>query len=123
MEFYNSRTTSRIVTKHPLNNHQVIRYNEPHFEERGYLLNPPDTRFTGIEPDEIRFFHQTLREALYDPRNIYAHEWQDGDIVISDNFNLLHGREAFKSSSKRHIRRVQVLSNPVFNNPGLESYQ
>jgi alpha-ketoglutarate-dependent taurine dioxygenase len=36
---------------------------------------------------------------------------------------LLHGREAFVSKSPRHIQRVQVLSNPPFDNPGLESYQ
>ncbi|EGU56616.1 PvcB protein [Vibrio nigripulchritudo ATCC 27043] len=123
MEFYNSRTVSPIITKHPLQDHLVIRYNEPHFEERGDLLNPPDTQFTGITQDEVEYFHQTLREALYDPLNFYAHEWQTGDIVITDNFNLLHGREAFISQSPRHIRRVQVLSNPPFDNPSLESYQ
>ncbi|UAB70613.1 TauD/TfdA family dioxygenase [Vibrio sp. SCSIO 43132] len=123
MEFYNSRTVSPIITKHPLQEHLVIRYNEPHFEERGDLLNPPDTQFTGITQEEVEYFHQTLREALYDPQNFYAHEWQTGDIVITDNFNLLHGREAFISQSPRHIRRVQVLSNPPFDNPSLESYQ
>ncbi|CCN85527.1 PvcB protein [Vibrio nigripulchritudo SFn27] len=123
MEFYNSRTVSPIITKHPLQDHLVIRYNEPHFEERGDLLNPPDTQFTGITQEEVEYFHQTLREALYDPQNFYAHEWQTGDIVITDNFNLLHGREAFISQSPRHIRRVQVLSNPPFDNPSLESYQ
>ncbi|CCN47812.1 PvcB protein [Vibrio nigripulchritudo MADA3029] len=123
MEFYNSRTVSPIITKHPLQDHLVIRYNEPHFEERGDLLNPPDTQFTGITQDEVEYFHQTLREALYDPLNFYAHEWQTGDIVITDNFNLLHGREAFISQSPRHIRRVQVLSNPPFDNPSLEPYQ
>ncbi|BCL71390.1 hypothetical protein TUMSATVNIG1_33560 [Vibrio nigripulchritudo] len=123
MEFYNSRTVSPIITKHPLQDHLVIRYNEPHFEERGDLLNPPDTQFTGITQEEVEYFHQTLRETLYDPQNFYAHEWQTGDIVITDNFNLLHGREAFISQSPRHIRRVQVLSNPPFDNPSLESYQ
>ena len=123
MEFYNSKTVSSVITKHPLKDHLVIRYNEPHFEERGDLLNPPDINFSGISSDEIEFFHQSLRQALYDPRNFYVHEWQTGDIVITDNFNLLHGREAFISQSPRHIRRVQVLSDPPFNNPSLESYQ
>ena len=123
MEFYNSKTISPIITKHPLNNHDVIRYNEPHFEERGHLLNPPITQFTGIAPEKVNLFHQTLRQALYNPANFYVHEWQTGDIVITDNFNLLHGREGFISRSPRHIRRVQVLSNPPYDNPNLESYQ
>ena len=123
MEFYNSKTVSPIITKHPLHNHDVIRYNEPHFEERGDLLNPPNTQFTGIAPEEVEYFHQTLRQALYNPDNFYAHEWQTGDIVITDNFNLLHGSEGFISQSTRHIRRVQVLSNPPNDNPSLESYK
>ena len=123
MEFYNSKTISPIITKHPLNNHDVIRYNEPHFAERGHLLNPPITQFTGIAPEKVNQFHQTLRQALYNPANFYVHEWQSGDVVITDNFNLLHGREGFNSRSPRHIRRVQVLSNPPYDNPNLESYQ
>ncbi|CSB87532.1 PvcB protein [Vibrio cholerae] len=43
--------------------------------------------------------------------------------MITDNFSLLHGREGFTSHTPRHIRRVQVLSNPPYNNPSLESYQ
>lgn len=123
MEFYDSKTTSPIIVKHPLKDHLVIRYNEPHFVENGDLLNPPNTHFSGIDKSEVDDFHRTLRQALYSPINLYSHEWQTGDIVISDNFNLLHGREGFTSHVPRHIRRVQVLSDPIFNNPNLESYK
>ncbi|WP_137939077.1 TauD/TfdA family dioxygenase [Chitinivorax sp. B] len=122
MEFYDSRTNSPIITKHPYKDHSVIRYNEPHFKEKGDLINPVNMTFSGIPEAEVLAFHETLRQALYDPRNFYAHEWQTGDIVITDNFSLLHGREAFVSHSPRHIRRVQVLSNPPYDNPSLESY-
>lgn len=123
MEFYHSKTVSPIVMQHPYRDYQVIRYNEPHFEENGDLLNPPDVSLSGITPEQAIEFHKSLRRALYDPRNFYAHEWQTGDIVITDNFSLLHGREGFTSHTPRHIRRVQVLSNPPYNNPSLESYQ
>lgn len=123
MEFYNSKTVSPVITPHPRNGFSVIRYNEPPSSEKGDFVNPPDLKFTGLCNEELEIFHQSLKEALYAPAHFYVHEWQTGDVVIADNFTLLHGREAFVSKSPRHIRRVHVLSDPPFNNPGLESYQ
>jgi alpha-ketoglutarate-dependent taurine dioxygenase len=123
MEFYNSKTVSPIITKHPKNDFSVIRYNEPHSEEKGHFINPIDFEFTGVSHEEVDFLHRSLKKALYAPSNFYAHEWQTGDVVIADNFSLLHGREGFLSKSPRHIQRVHVLSNPPFDNPGLESYK
>lgn len=123
MEFYNSKTISPIVTKHPFRDISVIRYNEPHFAENGSFVNPSIISFTGVSEEELALFQETIRKALYSPKNFYAHEWQKGDVVITDNFSLLHGREEFVSQSPRHIQRVQVLSDPPFANPCLESYQ
>jgi alpha-ketoglutarate-dependent taurine dioxygenase len=123
MEFYNSKTLSPIITKHPLRDFSVIRYNEPPSEDKGHFVNPPNLEFTGINHEELVNFHRSLEKALYAPDSFYAHEWQTGDIVIADNFSLLHGREGFVSKSPRHIQRVHVLSNPPLDNPGLESYQ
>ncbi|CAM3061357.1 pyoverdine biosynthesis protein PvcB [Legionella steigerwaltii] len=123
MEFYKSKTVSPIITKHPQNDGFVIRYNEPPSADKGHFVNPPDLEFTGINHEELDVFHRSIEEALYSPDNFYAHEWQTGDIVIADNFSLLHGREGFVSKSPRHIQRVHVLSNPPFDNPGLESYE
>ncbi|MEZ4744091.1 MAG: TauD/TfdA family dioxygenase [Bdellovibrionota bacterium] len=123
MEFYNSETVSPIIVKHPHRDYSIIRFNEPHAVENGHLINPVDITFSGIVQGELDAFCHDLKQALYDRRNFYAHEWQTGDVVIADNFSLLHGREKFTSKSPRHIRRVQVLSDPPFDNPALESYQ
>lgn len=123
MEFYNSKTLSPIITKHPHQDLDVIRYGEPHTAAKGHFVNPPVLKFTGVDIDELNDFHQSLEDALYSSDNFYAHEWQTGDVVIADNFSLLHGREKFVSKSPRHIQRVHVHSDPPFDNPGLESYQ
>lgn len=123
MEFYNSKTLSPIITKHPHKDVSVIRYSEPPSADRGHFVNPPVLEFSGIDHEELDAFTQSLEKALYSQDSFYAHEWQTGDIVIADNFSLLHGREKFVSKSPRHIQRVHVLSNPPFDNPGLESYQ
>lgn len=123
MEFYDSTTVSPIIDNHPLRGFQVIRYNEPPRDGFGQFMNPPTLEFTGIKKDQLSEFHRTLREALYSPENFYAHEWQVGDLVIADNFSLLHGREAFETKAPRHLRRVHVLSNPPLNNPRLVTYK
>jgi alpha-ketoglutarate-dependent taurine dioxygenase len=123
MEFYDSVTESPLIDKHPYRDYEVLRFNEPHLETRGRLINPVEMSFKGISAEEIGSFYDEILSFLYDDRFYYAHQWQDNDLVIADNFTLLHGRNAFTSSSNRYLRRVQVLSDPVYNNPGLESYQ
>ncbi|WP_175460979.1 TauD/TfdA family dioxygenase, partial [Vibrio parahaemolyticus] len=46
--------------------------------------------------------------------------WQQGDVVIADNFSLLHGREGFTARSARHLQRVHIQSNPVCANLALK---
>jgi alpha-ketoglutarate-dependent taurine dioxygenase len=123
MEFYDSVTVSPIIDTHPLRGHAVIRYNEPPSAGFGNFLNPPTLEFTGVSNDELPELHRSLRTALYAPENFYAHEWREGDIVIADNFTLLHGREGFETKAPRHLRRVHVLSNPPLDNPRLVSHK
>lgn len=122
MEFYDSKTVAPIITSHPVKGFPVIRYNEPPKEGDTSFLNHPDLVFTGVDNQQTVAFHRSLREALYSPENFYAHAWQTGDIVISDNYTLLHGREAFTSGATRHLRRVHVLGQPALDNPHLVSH-
>lgn len=119
MAFYNSKTVSPIIDSHPRRGFSVLRYNEPPNEGFRHLLNPPILQFTGVNAQELAEFHRSLRDALYSSENFYAHEWQEGDLVVADNFSLLHGRESFATKAPRHLRRVHVLSNPPFDNPRL----
>lgn len=119
MEFYHSKTEAPVITKHPLNDNPVIRYCEPPAQGDDSFLNHPNYEFTGIEKSEVSTLIKSLNLALYNDENFYAHSWESGDIVISDNHTLLHGREAFTSGSSRHIQRVHVLGEPGVDNPHL----
>ena len=118
---YDSKTISPLTTKHPFAGYDVIRYNEPPNVEG--FLNPPDLEFTGIPAEDVPAFHHSLQAALHAPENYLEHVWQDGDVVIADNFTLLHGREAYESRCARHIRRVHVNSTPPVPNPSLISHK
>jgi len=122
MEFYDSKTVAPIITTHPVSGFSVIRYCEPPLEGDDSFLNHPRLAFDGVTDDEVVDFHLSLREALYAPESFYAHTWQTDDVVISDNYTLLHGRDAFTSGSPRHLRRVHVLGEPSLDNPHLVAY-
>lgn len=123
MEFYESTTVSPIVAQHPFTEQLVMRYNEPPAKEVVDFINPPIIEFVGVEDSELEQLQLDLRNALYDDNAYYAHTWQNGDVVISDNFTLLHGREPFTNDAPRHLQRVHVNSSPAFKNPGLETYK
>jgi len=109
MEFYDSKTVSPIVTTHPRGGFPIIRYNEPPSAGFGKFVNPPQLEFAGIAADELDAFHHGLRAALYDGWNFYAHEWRPGDLVIADNYSLLHGREA--RLQPKHADRALIVND------------
>lgn len=122
MEYYDSKTVAPILTKHPVSEQPIIRYCEPPNEGDDGFVNRPDYTYQGIPESDVKEFRQGLEEALYAPENFLAHSWQSGDIVLSDNYTLLHGREEFTSGAGRHLRRVHVLGTPALDNPHLLSH-
>lgn len=119
-EFYDSLAVSPVVTAHPDTGEAVIRYNEPVAADDEFI-NHPDLEFTGVPEERLREFHDTLQRALRAPGHLYTHKWRTGDLVVADNYTLLHGREAFTSHAPRHLRRVHVLGQPPLENPALRS--
>lgn len=123
MEFYHSRITSPIIVNHPYRDYKVLRYNEPHDESLGKFINPSNIEFAGDNQEQLNSLNQQMRDLLYNEKNFYAHTWQKGDVVITDNLSLLHGRESFASKSQRHIQRVQVQSAVPIVNTDLETFK
>ncbi|MFB9903259.1 TauD/TfdA dioxygenase family protein [Allokutzneria oryzae] len=116
---YGGQAVSPLVVPHPTTAVPTMRFNEPPIADDETFLNRPSHSFDGVADDEVPTLVEELRKALYDPRHYYAHDWVDGDLVITDNYTLLHGREAFTHRAPRHLRRVHVLGDPPFENPAL----
>ncbi|WP_314174278.1 TauD/TfdA dioxygenase family protein [Streptomyces winkii] len=117
-EFYESTAVSPVVAEHPVTGQAVIRYNEPVAPDDEFI-NHPVLEFTGIPAGRLKEFHRGLSGALRAPGVAYTHRWRTGDLVVADNYTLLHGREAFTSRAPRHLRRVHVLGDPPLENPAL----
>jgi len=54
------------------------------------------------ESDEIKIF---LHKHVLDDQYIYHHDWQDGDVVISDQWNGVHKRWPFDKMDSRILHR------------------
>ncbi|TRX75444.1 TauD/TfdA family dioxygenase [Pseudomonas mangiferae] len=116
---YSSVARAPLIERHPRRHYPVLRVCEPPVDGDPAFINPSEYRFEGLGGDERGRLLGSLRQALYDPRAFYAHRWQSGDLLIADNFTLLHGREAFASGCARHLRRVHVHAEPPLANPHL----
>ncbi|WCM18104.1 TauD/TfdA family dioxygenase [Paraburkholderia bryophila] len=116
---YSATVTAPIVCRHPRRPFSVLRFCEPPVDGDSTFINPSNYAFDGVAGNEREALLSSLRHALYDPRAHYAHRWQTGDVVLADNFSLLHGRERFASCSGRHLRRVHLHSEPPLRNPHL----
>lgn len=116
---YGGTAVSPLVVEHPARGFPTIRYLEPVSENIGYV-NRPRVTFHDVPQQRVAEIEQALRDALYEPRHCYAHEWQTGDVVVADNYTLLHGREPYASRCGRHLRRVHVLGDPPLMNPALQ---
>ncbi|MGH3512817.1 MAG: TauD/TfdA dioxygenase family protein [Pseudonocardiaceae bacterium] len=115
---YGGTATSPLVVEHPDCGFPTMRYQESAPDHIDYL-NRPRVEFHDVSAECVAEIEQTLRDALYDPQHCYAHSWQAGDLVVADNYTLLHGREPYATKCGRHLRRVHVLGDPPLTNPAL----
>jgi len=105
--YYGGSVDSPLLTEHTETGETIMRYGEPLDPDR--YLNPVWVDVHGRSGADAEAFMADLRDRLHDPSVCYHHEWRDGDIVTVDNQALLHGRNAFRGNSSRHLQRIQVL--------------
>jgi taurine dioxygenase len=85
------------------------------------LMNPVDgresvyisenaLRFPGLNEAASQALKKSVLEYVLAQENIYRHSWRMGDLVIYDNTQLLHRREAF--SGPRWLKGTKIFAPP-----------
>ena len=92
-----------LVRKHPETGEPCLRYHEPWPQWK--------TKFTynriSIEGSaEDQKWIDVIDELLYDRRVCFYFEWEQGDVLISDNIKMLHTRTGFSSTEDRELWRI-----------------
>jgi taurine dioxygenase len=49
--------------------------------------------------------------AMIRPSLAYFHDWQEGDMVLWDNWRMLHGAAGIPLGERRHMRRTTIAGD------------
>lgn len=103
---YGGEICITMVQEHPHTHDIILRFAEP---VPSIMLNPVEMHIEGFSDDQKEHWLNLLTPALYHKKHCYEHTWQTNDIILADNYSLLHARRAFKAFSPRHLQRIQIL--------------
>jgi alpha-ketoglutarate-dependent taurine dioxygenase len=67
-----------------------------------YLLE----RFIGLTKEETKAISDSLFEYVIQDKYCYHHDWEDGDIVLSEQWLGIHKRWPFDQIEKRMLHRA-----------------
>jgi alpha-ketoglutarate-dependent taurine dioxygenase len=101
---YGGSITQKIIDIHPYTKKPILRFAEAVFSDK----NPVYRKIKEVTDEKLALI-SLLEQRLYQQEYCYAHTWQSGELIIADNFALLHGRNKLKNNTQRHIRRIQIL--------------
>ena len=72
------------------------------------------SRVVGMEVEEGRALIRELIEWTTQPRFVYRHEWDVGDLLIWDNTGVLHRAEPYPMDSGRVMHRTTLMGEEAF---------
>ena len=90
-------STHRVVIGHPRNGKKQV-----------YCNRMWSNRVVGSDASSAESLLEELFRQLYQPSNIYEHEWAAGDLVVWDNIAVQHGRKPIPPGCRRRLRRVSI---------------
>jgi len=99
-----------IEVRHPV----VLR--SP-IDGREFLYHSENTRrFIGLDDITGRALKRELLDLILNPQNIYRHDWRAGDLLVYDNTQVVHRREAFEGN--RWLQGTKIFaSSELFIRP------
>jgi alpha-ketoglutarate-dependent taurine dioxygenase len=87
---------------------KIIDGYNPEIVRNGRLYFPFNQiyNFVGMTREESKQIIVPMMKHLTQPKYIYTHEWDDGDVVISDQWTSLHMRWPCKNTNNRLLHRA-----------------
>lgn len=95
-----------FLQTHPITNETILRFAEP---VPNTMLNPVTVTIDNMNNESTKVWLDNMAACCYLEDYCYIHSWKKNDILIADNFSLIHARRAFKQFSPRFLRRIQIL--------------
>jgi taurine dioxygenase/pentalenolactone F synthase len=90
-----------VILRHPDTGREIL------YVSKGITRN-----ILGMPKDESSALLKELAAHSTRPENVYAHDWQAGDMVMFDTLGTLHRRDAWDPSERRVMRQMSTLWTP-----------
>ena len=85
----------------------------PNTGEKSLFLSSHAGDIVGMEMPMARILLRDLTEHATQPRFVYAHRWQAGDLVMWDNQQTMHRVRRYDESQPRDMRRTTVAGQDM----------
>jgi taurine dioxygenase len=72
--------------------------------------------FENYSNNEFKEIMNMLTEHVLQEKYMYHHEWDDGDVVISEQWLSIHKRWPFEDMSKRILHRIAFDYSKIYTN-------
>ena len=102
---------AEVEPHHPRAVHPVITHDTWSGEAALMVSEQQTDRILDWPADVSEDTLQALFALLYQPDNVYEHQWREGDLVIWDNLALQHGRPELIRDGERTLRRVSAVKS------------
>ncbi|MCJ1467851.1 hypothetical protein MMC07_006476 [Pseudocyphellaria aurata] len=90
-----------LVVRHPRYNTPCMRWHQP-WDASRTKFSTCDVTIQNDSQDIV----EVVDQLLYDRRVCLRFTWEQGDILVSDNFAMLHTRTAFTGECDRELWRI-----------------
>lgn len=90
-----------VILRHPDTGREIL------YVSKGIARN-----IIGMPKDESDALLKELAAHSTRPENVYAHDWQVGDMVMFDTLGTLHRRDAWDPAERRVMRQLSTLWTP-----------
>lgn len=90
-----------VILRHPDTGREIL-----------YVSKGITRSIIGMPQDESSALLKELAAHSTRPDNVYAHDWQVGDMVMFDTLGTLHRRDAWDASERRVMRQMSTLWTP-----------
>jgi taurine dioxygenase len=93
--------------------HPIVRIHDETGARVLYLGRREWAYIPGLSLEESEQLLDEIWHYAALPENVWKQKWQPYDLIIWDNRRVLHRRDDFPASSRRLMKRCQVLARPV----------
>jgi len=99
-----------VVRVHPVTGQRALYLCEA--GQMDWIDGPFEDMEKGVDGDGARLLYE-LMSHYTDPRFTYAHDWDEGDLVIYDNRSMIHSATWFDAEAhQRRMWRTTIRGNP-----------